>query len=286
MYWLDIGGEDRRPSSGTDRHLVHAYARGRYRDAPLIGVTTSEVRRGELATLRRHGEPPHHEMALGLTYMRAIERAGGLPVVLPPLHDGSRRAVARPPRRHLPVRRPGPRPRRLRRARRATSELGPTEPPSTASSSRWRAPADAAGLPLLGVCRGAQALNVARGGTLHQHVEGHRQSELATEPMHAVRDRAALAASAAPARPARRWTSTPSTTRRSTSSATAWRSPRGPTDGTVEAIEDRTPPVLRSASSGTPRRWSTPTPSVAVPRARTRGRPRPDARAARRLIRR
>ena len=43
--------------------------------APLIGVTTSEVRRGDLATLRRHGEPPQHEMALGLTYMRAIELA-------------------------------------------------------------------------------------------------------------------------------------------------------------------------------------------------------------------
>src|SRR4030095_3833623 len=55
---------------------------------PLIGVTTSEVRRGELATLRRHGEPPQHEMALGLTYMRAIELAGGAPVGLPPLVDG------------------------------------------------------------------------------------------------------------------------------------------------------------------------------------------------------
>ena len=56
---------------------------------PLIGVTTSEVRRGDLATLRRHGEPPQHEMALGLTYMRAIELAGGVPVVLPPLELGS-----------------------------------------------------------------------------------------------------------------------------------------------------------------------------------------------------
>ena len=28
----------------------------------------------DLATLRRHGEPPQHEMALGLTYLRAIER--------------------------------------------------------------------------------------------------------------------------------------------------------------------------------------------------------------------
>jgi putative glutamine amidotransferase len=42
-------------------------------------------------------------------------------------------------------------------------------------------------MPLLGICRGAQALNVARGGTLHQHVEGHRQTALATQPVHAVR---------------------------------------------------------------------------------------------------
>ena len=39
--------------------------------------------------------------------------------------------------------------------------------------------ADGSGLPVLGVCRGAQALNVARGGTLHQHVAGHRQTEQA-----------------------------------------------------------------------------------------------------------
>jgi len=41
-------------------------------------------------------------------------------------------------------------------------------------------------MPLLAVCRGAQALNVACGGTLHQHIPGHRQTETATEPTHEV----------------------------------------------------------------------------------------------------
>jgi gamma-glutamyl-gamma-aminobutyrate hydrolase PuuD len=42
-------------------------------------------------------------------------------------------------------------------------------------------------LPLLGICRGAELLNVARGGTLIQHVEGHRQTEEARIPTHDVR---------------------------------------------------------------------------------------------------
>ena len=32
------------------------------------------------------------------------------------------------------------------------------------------------GKPILGICRGIQLLNVAEGGTLYQHIEGHRQT--------------------------------------------------------------------------------------------------------------
>jgi putative glutamine amidotransferase len=49
------------------------------------------------------------------------------------------------------------------------------------------------GLPILGICRGAQALNVARGGTLHQHLPdvvgdqiAHRQVEDGRLPTHEV----------------------------------------------------------------------------------------------------
>jgi putative glutamine amidotransferase len=153
--------------------------------APLIGVTTSEVRRGDLATLRRHGEPPQHEMALGLTYMRAIELAGGVPVVLPPLGPGAMSTLLT--RLDGVCLSGGPDLDPAAYGARAHEALGPVEPALDRFELELARAADAAGLPLLGVCRGAQAINVARGGTLHQHIEGHRQTDLATVPTHPVR---------------------------------------------------------------------------------------------------
>src|SRR5215218_9560261 len=52
---------------------------------PLIGVFTSERHAGTLPTLQRCDEAaPARELRLGLPYLRAIEAAGGLPVVLAP----------------------------------------------------------------------------------------------------------------------------------------------------------------------------------------------------------
>ena len=134
---------------------------------PLIGVTTSELRPSGAGTLRRHGEPPHPEMALGMTYLRAIEAAGGMPVVLPPLGDAAA-FVDRLDGICLsggPDLDPG-----AYGAGERHAELGPTEPGLDSFELALARAADERGLPLLGVCRGAQALNVARGGTLHQHV--------------------------------------------------------------------------------------------------------------------
>jgi putative glutamine amidotransferase len=150
---------------------------------PLIGVTTSELRPSAAATLRRHGEPRQPEMALGMTYLRAIEAVGGMPVVLPPIGD----AVAFLDRLDAVCLSGGPdldpdaygAPDRH-------AELGPTEPGLDAFELALARAADARGLPVLGICRGAQALNVARGGTLHQHLPGHRQTEAGTETTHAV----------------------------------------------------------------------------------------------------
>ena len=79
-------GSPGRMSSRADgydtEHELDRRRRLRMRSRPLIGVTTSEVRKAETVEPTPEGEPPRHEMALGLTYVRAVEAAGGLPVVI------------------------------------------------------------------------------------------------------------------------------------------------------------------------------------------------------------
>jgi putative glutamine amidotransferase len=165
---------------------------GRDRPRPLIGVTTSEVRRAETVEPTPEGEPPRHEMALGLTYLRAIEATGGMPVVIPPLRmdlieplldqvagiclsggpDLHPDAYGQQPDRHL----------------------GPTEPDLDRFELAIASAADQRDLPILAICRGTQALNVVRGGTLVQHLPDrfagdgtvHRQHNPGNEPSHHV----------------------------------------------------------------------------------------------------
>src|SRR5918993_60142 len=52
---------------------------------PLVGVTTSEVRRGGGGQPVPGGGAPPPQKALGMPYVRALARAGAVPIVLPPL---------------------------------------------------------------------------------------------------------------------------------------------------------------------------------------------------------
>jgi putative glutamine amidotransferase len=158
---------------------------------PLIGVTTSELRPGELTTLRRHGEPPNLEMALGMTYVRAIEAAGALPVVMPPLAPDDVSALVG--RLDGLVLSGGPDLAPAAYGAQPHTELGSTEPALDVFEYAVAREALRLELPVLGICRGAQTLNVARGGTLHQHLPdvvgdaiAHRQDQDGRQPTHLV----------------------------------------------------------------------------------------------------
>ena len=158
---------------------------------PLIGVTTSEVRRSETLRQTPQGDPPQHEMALGLKYLKAIEAAGGLPVVLPPLSGNA----LEPLLDHLTgvCLSGGPDLGPETYGEDRHPELGPTEDDVDRFELAIARIAWKRGLPLLAICRGAQALNIARGGTLVQHIPDlgdnsieHRQKAAGEELTHEI----------------------------------------------------------------------------------------------------
>jgi len=158
---------------------------------PLIAVTTSELRRPEEVCARQHGEPPKLEVALATLYPEAIERAGGIPVIVPLLRpEAIESLLDRVDGVCLPG---GPDLQPSTYGEEPHPELGPTEPRVDAVELQLVRAADRRNLPILGICRGMQVLNVARGGTLHQHLPDvvgdqlkHRQPEHGSVPTHRV----------------------------------------------------------------------------------------------------
>jgi putative glutamine amidotransferase len=158
---------------------------------PLIAVTTSEVRAGEAVSLTPHGEPPQHEMALGLKYLRALEDAGSIPLVVPPLRATLADALLDRVDGLCLSGGPDLDPGAYGERRHAST--GPVETELDEFELALAAAADARGLPILAICRGLQVLNVARGGSLHQHLPdisgneiNHRQTETGSRPTHWV----------------------------------------------------------------------------------------------------
>jgi putative glutamine amidotransferase len=162
------------------------------RPTPLIAVTTSEIRDRKRETGLRHGEPPQHEMALGLKYLHATEAAGGLPMVVPPL--GAPAVAPLLDRCSGLLLSGGPDLDPHAYGQRAHGETGPSEPHLDDFELQLARMALARGLPIFAICRGMQLLNVARGGSLHQHLPDvtgdavqHRQDAAGDQPTHWVR---------------------------------------------------------------------------------------------------
>jgi gamma-glutamyl-gamma-aminobutyrate hydrolase PuuD len=135
---------------------------------PLIGLTTYRERAvtgvwdTEFALLHN-------------VYVEAVARAGGVPVLLPPQEHGADEAIEGVDALVLTGGSDVDPERYQQRPHAATTVVRP-------SRDDWElrllARALAADLPVLGVCRGAQLLNVALGGTLDQHIPdavGHQR---------------------------------------------------------------------------------------------------------------
>ncbi|MFF2022680.1 gamma-glutamyl-gamma-aminobutyrate hydrolase family protein [Streptomyces sp. NPDC058171] len=148
-------------------------------DRPLIGVSTyREVARWGVWEL------PAALVPAG--YPRLVQAAGGLAALLPP--DDPAHAVAAVARLDGLVIAGGP---DVEPGRYGAEREPGTGPPARARDA-WElaliGAALAAGTPLLGICRGMQLLNVALGGTLVQHLEGHAEAVgvFGTHPVTAV----------------------------------------------------------------------------------------------------
>ena len=170
------------------------YARAAMRliSAPLIGVSTSEMRIPGRVNPMPEADPPTRELALGLEYPRSIERRGALPVVLAPLPIERIDALldrlgglllSGGPDLDPAIYDAPPHP-----------ALGPTEPELDRFEVELARRADERGMPILALCRGAQVLNVARGGSLIQDLPDaigtaveHRQTAPGRVATHGVR---------------------------------------------------------------------------------------------------
>jgi putative glutamine amidotransferase len=157
---------------------------------PLIGLTTSEIRTAKTLRPIPQGEPTPHEFALAIPYVRAVELAGGLPVIVPPLGDVALEplldfldGLCVPGGPDLDPSTYGEQPH---------PALGPVDQDVDRFELALTRAADERELPILGICRGAEVLNVARGGSLIQHLPDlgkrlpHRQPTPGTETSHPV----------------------------------------------------------------------------------------------------
>jgi putative glutamine amidotransferase len=155
--------------------------------APLIGLTTSVTPDDEPG-------PGPHRAHVNRAYVLAVQRAGGVPVLLPPYLDASTLQALWERLDGLVLTGGGDvAPARFGEQRHARTEAVSEARDSLELEVTERALHE--GRPLLAICRGVQLLNVALGGSLHQHIPDaypasaidHTQREPRQQATHPVK---------------------------------------------------------------------------------------------------
>jgi len=150
--------------------------------APLIGITTS-------LTVDKAPE----RASVNIAYIRAVQDAGGIPVLLPPHLSNEARAALWQRLDGLVLTGGGDiDPARFDQPRHPkTEEVAPARDELELGLTRRALDED---VPLFAICRGLQVLSVALGGTLIQDLPSerpgslqHSQREPRPEPTHAVK---------------------------------------------------------------------------------------------------
>ncbi len=135
-------------------------------DRPRIGITTS------LNTTDRGAR----EQRLDLAYVRAVERAGGLPLVVPMLAtDAAADAFAALLDGLVVTGGPAV---TTGLVGALPDDIDETDPDRVASDTRLLGAFLSAARPTLGICYGMQLANALRGGSIYADVEAHQQTEV------------------------------------------------------------------------------------------------------------
>lgn len=129
-------------------------------NAPVIGITT-------YLEQTRFGVWDVPAAVLQRGYLDGVVAAGGLPVLLPPVGEGAAAVLSRVDGLLVAG---GADVDPVHYGAERVAATGPARPDRDFSEHTLIEAALANGVPLLGVCRGMQLLNVVLGGTLHQHL--------------------------------------------------------------------------------------------------------------------
>jgi putative glutamine amidotransferase len=157
--------------------------------APIIGITGTLKEDADAVAER----PLGRFIRADLDYVEGVVGAGGVPVVLPPVGDGrAAEALVRSLDCLLLSGGSDLDPGYYGEA--PASELGPTLPERDTFEMALVGLALRRGIPVFGICRGMQLLNVALGGTLYQDLPSqwdgdvlkHRQATPKWQPTHEV----------------------------------------------------------------------------------------------------